>query len=74
MGSFVLDGQQHMGIRPAGRFAHPSSGLPWKVSPSPPAFFIPLLSHSRGGVHICLLPALPAFFSLGGGKQSSLKK
>ncbi|KAF4017283.1 hypothetical protein G4228_008732 [Cervus hanglu yarkandensis] len=40
MGSFVLDGQQHMGIRPAGRFAHLSSGLPWEVSPSPPAFFI----------------------------------
>lgn len=39
MGSFVLDGQQHMGIRPAGRCAQLSSGLPGQVSP-PPAFFI----------------------------------
>lgn len=32
-----------------------------------------LLSHARGGFNICLLPALSAFFPLGGGKESSLK-
>lgn len=31
------------------------------------------LSHSCGGFNICLLPALPALFTLGGGK-SSFKK
>uniref|UniRef100_A0A2K5ZSG6 Meis homeobox 2 n=1 Tax=Mandrillus leucophaeus TaxID=9568 RepID=A0A2K5ZSG6_MANLE len=70
MGSFVLDGQQHMGIR----LAHPTSGLPWEVPPAPPASPSTLLSHSHGGFNICLLPALPAFFTLGGGKKSSLKK
>ena len=71
MGSFVLDGQQHMGIRPAGRFAHPCSGLPWEVSPSPPASFI-RSALLVGFTFACCLLCLLSFLS-GGGEDPLLK-
>jgi hypothetical protein len=70
MGSFVLDGQQHMGIRPAGRFAH---GFPWEGPPfhQPSSSLLPS-TLTVGLTYACCLLCLLCY--LGWGRKSSLEE
>lgn len=51
MGSFVLDGQQHMGIRPAGKSIHLASFVPLpSIMPATPVTSV-TLSYRRDDQH-----------------------